>query len=360
MALKFRKKIRVFPGFYLNLSKSGMSATVGMKGLSVNIGKKGTYLNTGIPGTGIYDRQKIGDSLRNENFPHPDNEPFENNEFNDDTVEIKSYDPALTTSEGLFGLKESIINAQKVKKELYLESKVLHKKYLYAKFLLIFSYISLYGFIFKWFKENYISKKQFAEEAEQDYKNFKLDIQFNLDSSILKEYEELKINFEKVKTSEKIWDITTSKSVDMIKERSAANKSLSRIEVKFSFSILDFINSDYQAIKFQNANGGDLLIYPGFLVIVGKKESDFGLIDFRDLQIEHSSINFLETDSTPKDANIVGYTWKYVNKNGSPDKRYKDNYQIPIAMYYALNMKSNTGLFESFHFSNHEAGLNFP
>ena len=38
MALKFRKKIRVFPGFSLNLSKTGMSATLGVRGCSVNIG----------------------------------------------------------------------------------------------------------------------------------------------------------------------------------------------------------------------------------------------------------------------------------------------------------------------------------
>ena len=65
MSLKFRKRIRVFPGFTLNLSKSGMSATLGVRGSSVNIGKNGTYLNTGIPGTGLYDRKKINYPSRN-------------------------------------------------------------------------------------------------------------------------------------------------------------------------------------------------------------------------------------------------------------------------------------------------------
>ena len=62
MSWKFRKRISVFPGFKINLSRRGMSATVGIKGFSLNIGKNGTYLNTGIPGTGIYDRIKIGDN----------------------------------------------------------------------------------------------------------------------------------------------------------------------------------------------------------------------------------------------------------------------------------------------------------
>lgn len=59
MAWKFRKRIKIAPGVTLNLSKSGVSTTVGTKGASVNMGKNGIYLNTGIPGTGIYDRQRL-------------------------------------------------------------------------------------------------------------------------------------------------------------------------------------------------------------------------------------------------------------------------------------------------------------
>lgn len=55
----FRKRVKVLPGITLNLSRSGVSTTLGVKGASINIGKKGIYLNTGIPGTGIYNRQKI-------------------------------------------------------------------------------------------------------------------------------------------------------------------------------------------------------------------------------------------------------------------------------------------------------------
>jgi hypothetical protein len=58
--MRFRRKAKLFPGVYLNFSKSGISTTLGVPGASVNLGKQGAYLNTGIPGTGLYDRQKIG------------------------------------------------------------------------------------------------------------------------------------------------------------------------------------------------------------------------------------------------------------------------------------------------------------
>lgn len=59
MGFNFRKRIKIIPGVHINLSKSGISTSLGVKGASVNIGKRGTYLNTSIPGTGIYGRQKL-------------------------------------------------------------------------------------------------------------------------------------------------------------------------------------------------------------------------------------------------------------------------------------------------------------
>lgn len=59
MSIRFRKRIKVFPGVTFNFSKSGMSTTIGAKGASVNIGRNGVYGNMGIPGTGIYMREKL-------------------------------------------------------------------------------------------------------------------------------------------------------------------------------------------------------------------------------------------------------------------------------------------------------------
>ena len=67
MGWRFRKRIKIFPGINLNISKSGMSLNVGVKGASVTYGPKGTYVNTGVPGTGLYRRDLISGSVTNEN-----------------------------------------------------------------------------------------------------------------------------------------------------------------------------------------------------------------------------------------------------------------------------------------------------
>lgn len=59
MSIKYRKRIFLFPWVVLNISKSGVSVTLGPRCLSINIGKKGVYLNTTLRGTGLYDRKRI-------------------------------------------------------------------------------------------------------------------------------------------------------------------------------------------------------------------------------------------------------------------------------------------------------------
>ena len=62
MGWRFRKRIKIFPGFYINISKSGLGVNIGPKGANVSIGPNGTYVNTGIPGTGLFRRDKVDSS----------------------------------------------------------------------------------------------------------------------------------------------------------------------------------------------------------------------------------------------------------------------------------------------------------
>ena len=53
MGFRFQKRIRIFKGLTLNLSKSGSSWTVGRPGASVNFRGDKVSGNVGIPGSGI-------------------------------------------------------------------------------------------------------------------------------------------------------------------------------------------------------------------------------------------------------------------------------------------------------------------
>lgn len=62
MGFRFRKSLKIIPGVRLNLSKTGVSASVGGPGATVNFGPKGTRQTVGIPGTGISYSEFTGHS----------------------------------------------------------------------------------------------------------------------------------------------------------------------------------------------------------------------------------------------------------------------------------------------------------
>jgi hypothetical protein len=59
MAFRFQRRITLLPGLRLNLSKSGVGLSAGVRGASASIGSRGVYTHAGIPGTGLSYRKKI-------------------------------------------------------------------------------------------------------------------------------------------------------------------------------------------------------------------------------------------------------------------------------------------------------------
>ena len=60
MSLRFRKSIKLFPGAKINIGKTGIGVSTGIKGAHIGINKRGVYTGLGIPGTGISTQQYIG------------------------------------------------------------------------------------------------------------------------------------------------------------------------------------------------------------------------------------------------------------------------------------------------------------
>ncbi len=53
-SFRFYRRVSIFPGLSVNISKSGPSLSVGVRGAHVTVGRKGVRKTVGIPGTGIY------------------------------------------------------------------------------------------------------------------------------------------------------------------------------------------------------------------------------------------------------------------------------------------------------------------
>ncbi|WP_113913579.1 DUF4236 domain-containing protein [Roseovarius dicentrarchi] len=51
--MRFRKSVKIMPGVRVNLSKSGISTSIGGRGATVNVGKRGLRSTLSVPGTGL-------------------------------------------------------------------------------------------------------------------------------------------------------------------------------------------------------------------------------------------------------------------------------------------------------------------
>jgi len=60
---RFRKTISVLPGVKVNLSKTGVSTSVGGKGATLNVGHGKKNVTLGIPGTGLSYRTQASGQL---------------------------------------------------------------------------------------------------------------------------------------------------------------------------------------------------------------------------------------------------------------------------------------------------------
>lgn len=164
--------------------------------------------------------------------------------------------------------------------------------------------------------------------------------------------------YERLRSSQFIWDVTAGRKSQSKTDRTTAQTIVQRAQVRFDFSPSEFVQFSGRALRLQNANGEDLLIFPGVLLLE-RRDGMFALIGLQEVRLAFSQISFIETDPVPRDSRIIGQTWAKANKDGSPDKRFANNYQIPICQYGSLSFTSPTGLKEEFHVSNPDSAMIF-
>lgn len=356
MAWSYRRRVKIIPGVYLNFSKNGVSTSIGVRGASMSFGSRGTYLNTSIPGTGIYSRRKLSGGNNNPPSDNFNPEPAEvaDNIFSADIQEI--------TSQDMKGIKEAIISAHEQREDLKKDLLKIKSSLTFSKLALALSYIFLIGIIKKSIsqsiKDTIASKTEVVKQLTEQIENCYVGLDIDFEPDIKVKYDRVVEAFKNLSTSDKIWDVIGEQFEDASVTRSAASTTVKRTEVSFGIKTIPEIKSKFEPLWLKNANGVDMYFFPNFIVMYSS-QTKFALIGLNEIQFSHNTVRFIETASIPKDTNVIDKTWAKVNKNGSPDKRFKGNYEIPVVKYGEIKLKTDTGLNEAYQFSNYEYSEQF-
>lgn len=88
-------------------------------------------------------------------------------------------------------------------------------------------------------------------------------------------------------------------------------------------------------------------------------DSDYAAVPYEALALNSSTIKFQEKEDIPTDSETLGWTWQHVNKNGSRDNRYSDNDRIPIVKYGEVEIEAPNKLSFRLIVSNLEIARRF-
>lgn len=372
MGFRFRRSVRLFPGVRLNFGLRGVSVSAGVPGMTVNFGPRRSSITVGIPGTGLSCTETLGPGRRPVRSPPPLGDfaaeppaaPIDRIELDGALPgEIRSAEVAALTSPDLEGLKKLINEAAHQKSSLqpdWLEAVNARKKA--WKKLRRREQLPLRLFM----KQAIPKAREAFDEAENEARKVaealaasEIKVEVALDDRCWAAWSRLEQAHRRLSNSARFWDVTSSLSVDRFRTRSAANFEVTRTLVGLRPITDGILSGPHRGMRFENANGDDLDIFPGFLLIRQKQGTDYALVDLRDLDTRSYPQQFIEAEGVPPDARVVGHAWAKSNKDGSPDRRFRDNHQIPIALYGRIEFATSSGVREAYDASDCEAALEF-
>lgn len=304
MGLHLRKSSSAEP-FYLTFSKSKIGVSAGVKDAQGSMGPKGTYVNVGR--NGVYYRKTTDTST--------------------DAIRIPLSSGQMTKS----GL-EIIRNIKRAKALTWL-----WWIGLFALFYLIRGWsILIMGIIWFVFQKFFIAV-----------------IDYDMDDEAKEKWNGVIDGLNILKISKKLWIIEMSRVNANTKVNAGAVRSLQRGVAKVKVIKRDRntgmkIRAGERSFLI-SSNKCKILFLPSEVLI--KKGIKTAAYAYGDIGILCSTTNFIEKGFISRDAEIIRYTWQYVNKDGTADRRFKDNRQFPVCRYGLLHLKAG-GLNVEMHVSN--------
>ena len=320
MGFRYRKSINLGGGFRINLSKSGVGYSWGVKGFRVTKTASGRTRKTySIPGTGISWVDESGNGRRRTNQGQSNNPPVTQSQdvmVDIDSAEINNFQAAEYST-----IIEQITKTIKLNRMFN-----------------IFLWCTLAAFAFPVFfilTVAGISGKIFLKAKGI------VDLEYEMDAESEEHYNNRTSTWMSLNQCHKMWQITQQATVSNRKVNAGAGRNINRNSLKFTNKLPYYIKTNVTCVVIP-LKKEKLIMLPDKMLVIRK--NNVGVVSYENLHINVNGTRFIESEGVPRDSQILSYTWQYVNKNGSPDRRYSNNRQLPICLYAAILITSAEGL----------------
>lgn len=337
MSLFIRKSVRVGP-FRFNLSKSGIGVSTGIPGLRIGTGPRGNYIHMGRGG--LYYRKTL---------PTSHTKPQHNIESNNDNTETfqipqDSHEPLQEIDSG--AISEMVdSSSQDLVNELNSKRKTIRVWPLTATAGIISVIVITHYNLPTWslYTAITISIILTLIAVYRDTLSKSVVMLYDIEDKFQDTYESLHNAFNSMMNCKARWHLKSEGKVKDKKYHAGADNLVTRSAISLSLKNPPYVKTNVTTPSIP-VGSQTLYFFPDMILVF--ESAGIGAVSYENLAITISSSRFIEEESVPRDTEIVDHTWKYVNKRGGPDKRFKDNKQIPIVLYEDVRFTSNTGLNE--------------
>lgn len=340
MSFYLRKSIKVGP-IRFNLSKSGIGVSGGVKGLRVGTGPRGNYIHMGRGG--IYYRKTLGGGkkrgasgapqrLYQEPFPSGGMTPPEIPEV--PMTEIESSDVSQMSHSSSVELLRELHDKKNIAR---IGPWVLGGGIIL--FLVALS-ASFHPFLLLIIAVSVGIGSVYAFQRDEVLKTAVLFYDF--DPVLEQAYGVLHAGATQLAQCAGCWHIAASGNVHDSRYHAGASKLVDRKATTIRAESPHFLKTNIQTVAIA-VGRQTLYFFPDRMLIFASGR--VGAVGYDELTVSVSQRRFIE-DTAPQDAQVVDHTWRYVNKNGSPDRRFANNRQLPVCLYDEIHFASRSGINE--------------
>lgn len=338
MGLYLRKALRVGP-LRFNLSKGGIGVSAGLPGFRVGTGPRGNYVHMGA--NGIYYRSALPTSGNQR--PSAAAAPALNNQAEDPAIPDGTVGPAVEIESAP---TSQLIDSSSAELLSEMQRKKARPRHLF--FALILSAVAV-GFSFARLPSPWPMAVLALAGAMCVYIHLRdvvaktVVLFYDFDDTMARAYEGLQSAGKHLATARGLWHVQSRASVNDRRYHAGANNLSSLGNTRVSFAPAPFLRTNVDVFSIP-VGKQVLYFFPDRLLIADS--SGIGAVSYKELQLRIEPVRFIEDRPVPADAEVVDHTWRYLNKNGTPDKRFRDNRQIPICLYSEMHFTTSSGLNE--------------
>lgn len=348
MGLYLRKRVSVGP-LRFNLSKGGVGVSAGIKGFRVGSGPRGNYVHMGVGG--IYYRATVPSGSARPSpatpsgpvpplFGRPPSppsipQPPDISHTHGPMVDIDSADATTIVDSSSQALLDEL-NEKKQKWRLW--------PGIAALSALVFLTAAAKG------APNWalvalavLSAGGIVVAHLKDQLRKSVVLMYEVDDPMEQALEALHAGASALASVSAAWHVASHAKVFDQKYHAGAGTVVDRKLTRFVKAPPPFVQTNIQTFAV-NVGAQTLHFFPDRVLIYDS--NGVGAVSYQGLQVLVSSKRFVEEEAVPSDAKVIGRTWRYVNKNGGPDRRFKDNREIPVCQYEEVALRSDTGLNE--------------